>query len=109
MDFRAKIQSIANYHGYNTQSRQLIEEMGELTQAINKFWRNQLKCGKVMFSDVHFDTQEEKNIIEEIADVEVCLEQVKFILQCGKEVSKIKKEKVDRELERIANETAKIL
>mgnify|MGYP005829319167 FL=1 len=36
-----KIKIIARYYGYEAQSRQLIEEMAELTQAINKLWRKE--------------------------------------------------------------------
>ena len=31
------IETISQYYGYDEQSRQLIEEMAELTQAINKY------------------------------------------------------------------------
>jgi Spy/CpxP family protein refolding chaperone len=34
---KQKIQKIAQTYGYDAQSRQCIEEMAELTQAINKF------------------------------------------------------------------------
>ena len=44
MKLEEKIEFIANHYGYDAQSRQCIEEMAELTQAINKFWRNQLDC-----------------------------------------------------------------
>lgn len=39
MTTEQKIQYIANHYGYEPQSRQLIEEMAELTVAINKAWR----------------------------------------------------------------------
>lgn len=39
MTTKQKIQYIANHYGYEPQSRQLIEEMAELTVAINKGWR----------------------------------------------------------------------
>lgn len=39
MDNREKIAKIADTYGYDAQSRQCIEEMAELTQAINKLWR----------------------------------------------------------------------
>ncbi len=39
---KQKIQKIAQIYGYDAQSRQCIEEMAELTQAINKFWRKVL-------------------------------------------------------------------
>lgn len=39
MTTEQKIQYIADHYGYEPQSRQLIEEMAELTVAINKLWR----------------------------------------------------------------------
>lgn len=45
-EIKQKIQKIAQTYGYDAQSRQCIEEMAELTQAINKFWRKALDCGK---------------------------------------------------------------
>lgn len=43
MNKQEKIQKIADTYGYDAQSRQCIEEMAELTQAINKFWRKPLQ------------------------------------------------------------------
>ena len=39
MTTEKKIELIADRYGYEPQSRQCIEEMAELTQAINKYWR----------------------------------------------------------------------
>ena len=39
MTTEQKIHFIADYYGYEPQSRQLIEEMAELTVALNKAWR----------------------------------------------------------------------
>ena len=39
MTAEQKIQYIADHYGYEPQSRQLIEEMAELTVALNKAWR----------------------------------------------------------------------
>ena len=50
MTAKEKIKAIADRYGYDAQSRQCIEEMAELTQAINKFWRKQLDCGKIELS-----------------------------------------------------------
>ena len=36
-----KIRKIAGHYGYESQSRQCIEEMAELTQAITKLWPTQ--------------------------------------------------------------------
>ena len=49
--------------------RQLVEEMAELTQAINKFWRKQMKWGEIDISSIPLGTKEENNIAEEIGDV----------------------------------------
>lgn len=101
MDRAAKIKYISMHHGYDAQSRQCMEEMGELTQALNKFWRVQLEEGKKSINDIPFLTPEEIAIYEEIADVEICLEHLKAFLECGETVERKKDEKLDREIKRI--------
>lgn len=98
-----EIHKIADYYGYEAQSRQLIEEMAELTKAINKLWRYENACFN---GDVY---KLKHDIIEEIADVEICLEYVKYLLGCDDssqqieaDVEKVKKFKVERELERMS-------
>lgn len=82
----------AERYGYEPQSNMLVEEMAELTQAISKYRRNNSKK--------NFD-----NIVEEIADVEVMLHQIKHLLGINpKYVEQIKIEKVNRTKERIARE-----
>ena len=82
----------AEHYGYEPQSNMLVEEMAELTQAISKYRRNNIKK--------NFD-----NIIEEIADVEVMLHQIKHLLGINpKYVEQIKIEKVNRTKENIARE-----
>lgn len=92
---------IAKHYGYEAQSRQMVEEMAELTVAINKFWRKQLRCGMRKFPNEPTNTKEEDAIIEEIADVEIMLEQMKILLECEEEVEIYKESKVKRQLERI--------
>lgn len=58
---------IADKLGYEEQSMQLIEEMAELTQAISKYRR-------------YNDTEDLLNLIEELADVNIVLEQVIYLL-----------------------------
>lgn len=102
-----KIQRIADYYGYEAQSRQLIEEMAELTKAINKLWRREhgLTDQRVYMlpevrRSIHLD-----NVVEEIADVEICLEHVKYLLNIKVEdVDKAKDSKIERELNRIAEQ-----
>lgn len=85
-----KVQYIADKYGYSAQSMQLIEEMAELIQAINRRRR-----GKTMDLD---------EIKEEIADVEICLSQVKYLLRISdKELEEIKDRKIEREMERIGS------
>lgn len=74
---RKKLRTIADHYGYEAQSRQLIEEMAELTQAINKLWRIDSKnCEKTNIDHI----EAYRHIVEEIADVEICLEQIKWLL-----------------------------
>lgn len=101
MDERLKL--IADTYGYDAQSRQLIEEMAELTQAINKFWRKQLECGKREFLGSEMGSKAGADLIEEIADVEICLEQVKYLLFCGLDVNRVKEHKIERQIKRIEN------
>lgn len=95
------IKTIADYYGYDRQARQCIEEMAELQQAINKFWRYVLKNGKMDFKERKKDTLQEKNIIEEIADVEICIEQLKLFFSCTREVEKEKTKKINKQMDRI--------
>ena len=97
---KEKLQFIAETYGYETQSRQLVEEMAELTVAINKYWRalHTKYCGVSRRKTM----MESRNcLIEEIADVEVMLEQIKYILWCEGDVDRIKAAKIDRQIARI--------
>ena len=100
--YYSKIQKIADAYGYDAQSRQCIEEMAELTQAINKFWRKDLKCGQLTTLEVPIGSPQELSIIEEIADVEICITQMKYLLAIREEdINKVIEQKLDRQLERI--------
>lgn len=96
-----RIERIAEEYGYDAQSRQCIEEMAELTQAINKFWRKQLGCGKNDLEGVGFRNKEYQNLVEEIADVQIMLEQMKIFLDCYTDVREIMDDKLERQINRI--------
>ena len=66
-------------YGVSNQENMAIEECAELIQAINKKHRGR-----------------QHNIPEEIADVEIMLEQLKITNGCHEEVEAIRKEKVER-------------
>ena len=99
-----KIKKIADTYGYDAQSRQCIEEMAELTQAINKMWRaknnavNATTSTEIMRYDAIF-LNKKKNLIEEIADVQIMLWQMEYLLNA--DVIPIIEQKLDRQLERI--------
>ena len=78
------IEKAIGIYGAEAQENQCIEECAELIQAINKKHRG---C--------------EHNIIEEIADVEIMLEQLKIINCCRADVERIKQEKIQRLAERL--------
>lgn len=102
-----KIEKIARNYGYDAQSRQCIEEMAELTQAINKFWRNQLKCGDVDLSNIPFGTSEENNIEEELADVQIMIWQMKCLHKISDlEFEKNIERKLNRQIDRMEEENA---
>lgn len=91
---------IADHYGYDSQSRQLVEEMGELTAALNHFWRQDLQCGSVDFTpDLHTD-----HILEEAADVEICLRQLIYMLHGEDRILELMNYKLKRQQERISYE-----
>lgn len=102
-EMKEKIKTIADHYGYEPQSRQLIEEMAELTQAINKLWRKQGNGQSTEKSVLAC----RDNMVEEIADVEIMLEQIKHLMDCETDVMYVKTVKVNRQLERIKQEETK--
>lgn len=102
---KRKIQKIAQNYGYDAQSRRCIEEMAELTQAINKFWRKALNCGKEKQPNgekyITMSTTYD-NLVEEMADVQIMLWQLEYLLNA--DTSIIIQQKLDRKMERIERE-----
>lgn len=101
-EIKESIKKIADTYGYEPQSRQCIEEMAELTQAINKFWRKVLKCGNrdvVKYDGVSFFPEEQDNLVEEMADVQIMLWQLEYLLNA--DTSIIIQQKLDRQIQRI--------
>ena len=88
------LRNIAEHYGLRVQMRQLIEEMAELTQVICKAERYDL------------DTVRE-HLVEEVADVEVVLEQVIYLLGDNR-IEQIRAEKIARQKRRIEDAGGKI-
>ncbi len=61
--------------GLVAQYDQCVEEMGELIVAINKYKR------KVLYKEYKTDNKIVKNLVEEIADVSICLEQMRYFFK----------------------------
>lgn len=80
-------QAIRTY-GAQAQEMVLLEEMSELQKEICKYWRGR---------------DNTRAIAEEIADVEIMLEQMKMIFQCADTVSLYRIQKLKR-LERRLSE-----
>lgn len=87
MDIKAICKQAVEKYGNNAQMDMVIEECSELIQAISKN-----KRGK----------NNRQNIAEEIADVEIMLEQLKIIMDiCNTEVEIWKQFKINRLSEKL--------
>ena len=95
---KEKMRYVATKRGLGTQSYQLIEEMAELTQALDKLNRVRKIREK---TNITFEKAYE-NVVEEIADVENLLYQIKHILCINKKtIHKIISKKIDRSIRRL--------
>ncbi len=81
--------------GLVAQYDQCVEEMAEMIVAINKYKR------KVLYKEYQNDDKVIKNLVEEIADVSICLEQMKHFFKDYKidEVIEQKMQKFLKEIE----------
>lgn len=85
------IEKIALHYGFTSQSRQTIEEMAELTVALSKMHRE--------YNIEHFN-----NLVEELADVQIMLNQMIYLTSSRNDIEKIMQEKIQRQLDRIEKE-----
>lgn len=84
-----QLKAIADHYGYESQSKMLVEEMAELTKEISKNWRGK---DNILY------------IAEEIADVEIMLSQIKYLLGIEEPVEDWKKVKISRQIKRMEEE-----
>lgn len=88
-----RLKQIADHYGLDEQLNMLQEECAELIQAASKYKRRKL-------------IDDYQHIVEEIADVEIMIAQVKYLLKMyDYHVDGVKEEKIKRQLERIQNES----
>lgn len=101
MGISEELKKVADYYGYEEQSNQLIEECAELIQALNKYRR---AGGKEQKTDIGV-LDALANVIEELADVEVMLDQIKYLLNISEDdILAIKKAKAVRQRNRMQGE-----
>ena len=91
---RALCRDIFNHYGSNMQMDVMQEECAELIQAISKVKRKGLRAST-------FDNLIEE-LIEELADVEIMIEQMKYMLKDDLEA--VIKVKLERQRDRIEKE-----
>lgn len=81
----------AEHFGRDRQLQQAIEECSELIQAISKY--NRLLNGEYAGKDKKIIA----NLVEELADVEICIEQLKHFLEISDtKIDNIKRFKINR-------------
>lgn len=85
---KQKLLFIINSYGTKSQEDVAIEEMAELQKAILKHRR-------------YTGNETRAEIIDEIADVEIMIEQLKIIFSCKKEVENRIYYKIERQIKRI--------
>ena len=90
---REILQKTINTHGVVNQMVKTVEELSELSQALCKATGRWLSGTKGSISD---DLKSVDNLFEEIADVEIMLEQCKMMFHCDKEVNEWKTKKLNR-------------
>lgn len=108
--------AIANHYGCETQRNQLIEEMAELTAAINRLHRAEhrqlISYNSSNAETTEFNTNQYairagayEDVVHEIADVWVCLKQVRYLMEIDKgTLKRICDAKIERQLKRIEAE-----
>lgn len=87
-DRERKLLFLIDHYGTLNQKLIAIEEMAELQKAIVK--------------DIRQNSKENTDaVVEEIADVQVMLEQLKMIFSCRNKIPEIMEAKIDRQIKRI--------
>lgn len=88
MEYREKLTKVIRCKGKRHQMLKAVEELNELGTAIAKY----LNLPNAVY---------ETSVTEEMADVEIMLEQMKIILCNGEDVAEVKADKITRTLLRL--------
>lgn len=92
------LQKAINTYGLENQMIKTVEEFSELSQALCK------SLIRLNYTKEKISLESVDNIFEEMADVEIMLEQCKIMFQCDKEVSAWKNKKIERLERRLEGE-----
>lgn len=105
LEYYNKVHKIARTYGYEAQSRQLIEEMAECTVAINKLWRTQkTEIEEDEFLSAIKELSGLSGIVEELADVQIMVSQLLYLIGKKEEVEKMINMKLKRQINKIENQ-----
>lgn len=96
-EMERKLQQIADYYEFDAQLNQVVEECGELIQAAAKYNRTK---GKGYDTSMNLGAAY-ANLVEELADVQLVVCQLVYLMECGDEVLDVTELKIDRQLKRI--------
>lgn len=88
VDRERKLLFLIDHYGTKKQQDIAIEELAELQKAIIKYRREPSDKTK-------------EAVVEEIADVQVMLEQLKMIFSCRSKTDEIMDAKIDRQIKRV--------
>lgn len=109
MNISEELKKIARHYGHESRCNLLIEECAEVIQAVSKYRRSLDRLNSFTGAKCLWESKREEalialaNLTEEIADVEIMLEQIKYLLDISEEdITAIKLFKVNRTKERIA-------
>lgn len=102
-EMEKKCLEIARFYGFDAQTNQLIEECAELIQAVNKYKRKYLRGQTVLESG---GKTPRDMIVEEIADVEVMLCQIKQMFGITeRQIGEVAERKIERTMMRMEETT----
>lgn len=97
MTAKETMQLAIDSYGRVNQVIKTVEELSELSQALCKsLIRLNYTKEKISLEDDSKSVDNVDNIFEEMADVEIMLEQCKMMFQCDKKVNKWKQKKIER-------------
>lgn len=87
----------AELFGLENRLLQCTEEAGELIQALSKYRRVQQGDKTCQTDMIHAEYM----IAEEMADLEICIKQLKYLLENTEQIEQIKAEKIQRTEQRL--------